>query len=142
MTVVISRIERGDPLEAGAFKLGSSTEALKDAPDEIKAELEKHQPHSIYLMHRSSRAPDQDKNGKKYYRLRFWVDADDPELLDGIKSVTYYLHPTFKRPVCEISDRQTLFGMNTLGWGEFNLRAEVAMKDGKRLTLERYITIA
>ena len=141
IAVILSRIERGDPFEAGGFKLGSPTEATKDAPGEIKAELEKNKPHSIYLNHRSSRAPDQDKDEKRYYRMRFWIDADDPGLLDGIKNVTYYLHPTFKQPVREISDRQTLFGLNTLGWGEFNLRAEVAMKDGKKFTLERYITI-
>jgi len=139
---IANRIERGDSFEAGPLKLGHASEALEQAAPEVKKALEDNKPKSVYLVHRSKRAADLDKDGKERYRIRIWLDADDPQLLDQVQKVTYYLHPSFKEPVRVIDDRQTLFGLNTVAWGEFNLKAVVTNKDNKTYPLERYINLA
>ena len=137
------RIGRGDHFEVGAggIKLGSPDPSLNNAEPEKKKELEENQPSDIYLAHRATRAPDLDSDGAKYFRIRVWLDADHPELLNDVKEVKYILHPTFKNPVRVITDRRTLFGLNTIGWGEFNLKGIVTFNDGSIKDLERYITL-
>jgi hypothetical protein len=93
-----------------------------------------------YLRHSAKRDPTLDKDNLHYFRLNFWLDADDTGMLDEVDKVVYVLHPTFQNPIREISNRQTSFGMNTIAWGEFNLKAIVYFKNSKSpLTLERYI---
>jgi hypothetical protein len=93
-----------------------------------------------YLRHSADRDPTLDKDNLHYFRLKFWLDADNARMLDQIDKVVYVLHPTFQNPIREINDRQTCFGMNTIAWGEFNLKAILHFKNGKPpLTLERYI---
>lgn len=58
-----------------------------------------------------------------------------------VDRVEYVLHPTFKNPVRVISDPEDGFRMKTSGWGTFELRAIVHMKDGKQQLLTREIKL-
>jgi hypothetical protein len=93
-----------------------------------------------YLRHSAERDPMLDKDNLHYFRLKFWLDADNAGMLNQVDEVVYVLHPTFENPIREVNDRQTSFAMDTFAWGEFNLKAVVHLKNGKPpLTLERYI---
>jgi hypothetical protein len=95
---------------------------------------------AYYLRHSAERAPSLDKDQRRYYRLKFWLDADEAGMLNNVEKVVYVLHPTFKNPIREIFLQETAFEMNTIAWGEFNLKAIVYLKEGGTpITLERYI---
>jgi hypothetical protein len=144
-SIVTSRIERGDSFEASAsgVKLGSGqppkvaelVEGKKLVPvDDL--------PHPIYIIHSKRRDSRLDKEDLEYYRLHIWIDADFPELLQQILSVTYHLHPTFREPVRTAADHDSKFALATVCWGEFNMFAEVMFKDQRPpLRIERYIDL-
>ena len=97
---------------------------------------------TIYLLHSAKRDSSLDRDGLAYHRFRFWIDCDVRKNLDDVESVTYILHPSFKNRFRSVKDRATLFGLNTIGWGEFLLRARVSFTTPKPpVMLERYITL-
>ncbi|HYS57975.1 MAG TPA: pYEATS domain-containing protein [Burkholderiales bacterium] len=143
---IAKRIEQGDPFEAGSsgVKLGSGQQPkLEVGPQgEKKLVAEDELPHQIYLVHSTRRDRKLDKAEYEYYRLRIWIDADMPELLNPVSSVIYHLHPTFHDPVRTVSDQESQFALATACWGEFNMYAEITFKDGRApLRIERYIDL-
>ena len=144
LAAAATRIEQGDPFEAGTsgVKLGSGQ---KNKSGEVgqKILLKKDElPHQVYLVHSSKRAKDLDTTEYERYRLRIWVDADEPGMLRDISSVTYHLHPTFSDPIRTISEENQKFLLATSCWGEFNMYAEVQFKDERQpLFIERYIDL-
>ena len=55
-----------------------------------------------------------------------------PQVLRQIECVEYTLHPTFPRPVqriCAIGDSNKPFGLSATGWGSFQIRVRVFMRD-------------
>lgn len=64
----------------------------------------------------------------------FLDDAGSGEL-DSVQSVEYVLHPTFPNPLRRVASRNNQFAMKTDGWGVFELKAFVNMKDGSRKKL-------
>jgi hypothetical protein len=140
----VTRIEQGDPIEAGTsgIKLGSSKQSQDPdvkllAPDTMR---ESQLPNKTYLVHSAKRDRRLDKGDLEYYRLRIWLDADEPEMLDEVASVTYHLHPTFQEPVRIVVDRANDFALSTAAWGQFNMYAEVKFKSQRPvLAIERYI---
>jgi hypothetical protein len=117
-------------LRAELGGLGEGRHLLASSPEQAS---------HIYLRHSAKRDSSLDKNGLAYYRLNFWLDADEKQLLSQVERVIYVLHPTFRNPLREVRSRENDFGMTTIAWGEFNLKAKVYRSDGKTVTLERYI---
>lgn len=142
LAAIAHRIERGDPFEAGTggIKLGAGQQPKPEDATHKELVERANLPHTIYLLHRARRAADLDRGGREYYRLRIWLDADEPKILDEVSSVEYHLHPTFRDPVRNVTDRASEFALATAGWGQFNLWAEVKFRDGDPpLQIERYI---
>ena len=77
---------------------------------------------------------------KDWWFWSVWVGGTDSEL-DGIESVTYYLHPTFPNPKRTIDDRATSFRLDSAGWGGFEVRADVRMRDGSVLPCSHHLTL-
>lgn len=95
----------------------------------------------LYLVHTARRDRSLDQGDRQYCRVRIYLDAEDLPLLDEVSQVTYYLHETVKEPVRIVRDRQTSFEVRTILWGEFNVAAVVRFKDGREVTLERYLNL-
>lgn len=53
-----------------------------------------------------------------------WLEGPAAEL-DQVDFVRYHLHPTFPSPVQDISDRESQFRLDAVGWGEFQIRVEI-----------------
>jgi len=53
------------------------------------------------------------------------------EELDSIEKVIYHLHPTFKKPVVEKTNRSRNFKIEASGWGTFVVRIEIVYKNGE-----------
>jgi transcription initiation factor IIF auxiliary subunit len=80
------------------------------------------------------------KNDWKYVGDDRWdwslyLDSDDPAEIQEVESVKYILHPTFKSPIRTVSDPSEGFRLNTNGWGSFDTKAFVYLKDGKKIKL-------
>ena len=77
-------------------------------------------------------------NDAKEIRKGWWkwtVFIQGPEnVLDQVRCVEYTLHRTFPNPVREVCDRGTgprAFALTTSGWGTFEIRIRVFLKDGR-----------
>jgi transcription initiation factor IIF auxiliary subunit len=73
----------------------------------------------------------QGRAGRPYYKWRLFID-EPPDVLDGIKSVEYILHPTFPEPVQVRTDPRDSFALETSGWGSFLAAIRVYFKDGSK----------
>lgn len=155
---VSTRIERGDPFEAGpsGISFGQSGQKLTRL-EEVSADqppMRGGHPESLgeadagfpnqyqevtYLVHSVS-APRVDTDGVARREISACIDADSEEILDKIERVVYHLHPTFPQPNRETTDRKRRFLLNATAWGEFNLSADVYFRGyPKPLTLFRYL---
>jgi hypothetical protein len=76
-----------------------------------------------------------------WWHWTVWVEAPG-DVLRQIKSVRYTLHPTFPDPVKVQTDRESKFRLEGAGWGEFEIHAELSMKDGSTRDLDRWLTFA
>ena len=73
--------------------------------------------------------PAGERGGNKWYRWRVFVDEPEP-VLETIENVEYVLHPTFPRPNQERDDAPDKFALESSGWGEFTIVANVKYRDG------------
>jgi hypothetical protein len=152
VSAVARRIDNGEVLDISSkgIKLGPSSAPVVPTPgtagfvgEAVSSMLaEKTTTPEFYLVHTAKRDRRLDHDGAEYFRLRIWLDADEPNMLDRIQSVTYLLHSTFRDPVRVVTDRKTSFELRTVAWGEFNLHAEIKFKDGNDVSvLERYLNL-
>jgi transcription initiation factor IIF auxiliary subunit len=70
-----------------------------------------------------------------------FLDDGGTGLLDDVRSVDYVLHPTFPKPLRAITTRDNQFAMQSNGWGTFELKAFVNMKDGSRKKLVHQVEL-
>jgi hypothetical protein len=68
-------------------------------------------------------------HGRDTYAWCVYVEAD-AELINKIEMVEYTLHPTFRNPVQEITDKQHCFALQSEGWGTFEIEIRVFFEDG------------
>ncbi|CAN5453266.1 hypothetical protein BH10ACI1_BH10ACI1_16080 [soil metagenome] len=148
LSAIARRVDQGASIELGSsgIKLAalsaSATDAatITSASEQLSVARKSVAPNVIYLTHRAVRDGTLDTGLFRYYRLRIFLDADTPNLLDLVSKVVYHLHPTFKKPDRISTDSKTAFEIQTIAYGEFNMTAEVHFKDGQEpLLLERYI---
>jgi hypothetical protein len=76
-----------------------------------------------------------------YWDWSVWIEGTGDEL-DGVKEVTWKLHPTFSEPIRRVSSRNTKFKLRASGWGEFTVYATVDMKNNRSTYLEHRLTLA
>lgn len=86
------------------------------------------------------------KNDWKYVGDERWdwelyLDSDNPDELAEVESVKYILHPTFKNPIRIIDDSSGGFRLKTNGWGTFDTKAFVYLKNGKKVKLEHELEL-
>ena len=78
--------------------------------------------------------------GDDWWKWSVSLDAEEAEL-DEVQSVTYILHPTFQRPVREITTRANRFRLDSAGWGTFMIRARVLLKDKTEQVLDHELEL-
>lgn len=93
------------------------------------------------LVHSAAYSPEASKRqGRPYYTIKAWLDAESPELMQKVTKVVYHLHPTFPNPDKEVTNRENNFELTTAAWGQFNLSADVYFDDNSQpLRLFRYL---
>lgn len=85
-------------------------------------------------------AQDQHYEGDDWWKWSVWIDASATEL-DQVEKVVWRLHPTFPKPVRELTNRGEKFRLETGGWGTFRVVANVVTKDGKKETLHHELEL-
>ena len=67
-----------------------------------------------------------------------WYDWEihiEPEnVLPQIDYVQYILHPTFYKPMRKVEKSEGGFKLKGTGWGEFNVKVQVTLKNGRTIT--------
>lgn len=169
LEAIRTRIEAGDPFEAGTsgVKLGPSANRPAPAERDVRspavaaeaepspsgeivgateegepaeARAERPENPGIYLVHKARRDKSLDRGEYEYYRLRVFVEVEEEELLERVSHVIYHLHPTFRSPDRAKRDPDTQFELRTSVWGQFLLTADVYFKgEDQPLTLDRYL---
>jgi hypothetical protein len=147
LTSIKSRIEGGDPFQAGpsGISLGQSDRKFtrlineSESADKLMTDTATRYKDVVYLVH-SVTGPRIDSDGVERRGIRVILDADSDEILDKVERVVYHLHPTFPNPDREVIEHKRHFELRARGWGEFNLTADVYFNGYKKpLTLYRYI---
>lgn len=150
LKVCAERIAAGAEFEAGAkgIRVGAAPKLteLPSAPATPKVATKEKPPGAptpgeLYLVHTARRDRSLDQGDRQYFRVRIYLDADEPSQLDEVLHVTYHLHESVTEPVRTVRDRRTSFEVRTILWGEFNVAAVVHFKDGRAVTLERYLNL-
>ncbi len=76
--------------------------------------------------------------GDERWEWSVWIEGD----LDQVESVVWHLHPTFPNPIREMSNRDEQFKLTAHGWGEFELRAAIHLRDGSIQSLSHWIDLS
>lgn len=95
----------------------------------------------LRLAHTAERNRDLDRGDLLFYRIRVSL-VGGPEDLNRVQKVVYHLHETFPEPDRTVSNRATRFELDTAAWGQFDLTADVYLKDRVTpLRLQRFISL-
>ncbi len=68
-----------------------------------------------------------------------YLEPESTDDLSDVESVQYILHPTFNNPVRQVSDSTGGFRLKSNGWGEFETKALVRMKNGRSVKLKHHL---
>src|SRR6266540_548750 len=79
--------------------------------------------------------------GDVWWDWEAFVDDHGSGELNEVRSVDYVLHPTFARPVREVTDPEGGFVMRAGGLGGFELTAFARMKDGSTSKLSHKLQV-
>jgi hypothetical protein len=147
LTSIKARVERGDPFQAGpgGISFGQSDRKFTRLGEE-KEVIDEDVTHSpvkykklVYLIH-SVTGPRVGSDNVERRDIGVILDADSEKILDKVERVVYHLHPTFRDPDMEVTDRERRFELVISAWGQFNLSADVHFTGyEKPLTLYRYL---
>lgn len=162
LDAIKKRIESGSEMSVGpsGFMLGSAPkldepkseyaptslvlerfveESKKTAP--VKSETTLDISKYFQLVHSAKLDPESsERHGRPYYMIQVQLESASPALMKKVSRVVYHLHPTFPDPDREITDRENNFQLLVVGWGQFNLSADVYFDDNSQpLKLFRYL---
>lgn len=76
-----------------------------------------------------------------YYRWRVFVD-EDSMVLNSIEEVVYQLHPTFPNPQRSSTNREDRFALETEGWGEFSIVADIRFRNADPETVTYWLDLS
>ena len=80
------------------------------------------------------------RGDRRFYRWKVFVD-EDQSILDQIEEVDYQLNPTFPQPEQTVRNPQDGFSLETAGWGEFTLSADIKFRDGRVETVAYWLDL-
>jgi transcription initiation factor IIF auxiliary subunit len=79
--------------------------------------------------------------GNDWWEWAAYLDDGGSGELTNVNFVEYVLHETFPEPIVKVKKQSGGFKMNTAGWGIFNLKAFVHLKNGKKVALNHMIQL-
>ena len=79
----------------------------------------------------------QPKN-QRYWSWSVWLEGTQNELND-VQEVVWKLHPTFLHPIRRVTSRHNGFRLDSSGWGEFEITAEIHALNGQVDNLRRWL---
>jgi transcription initiation factor IIF auxiliary subunit len=79
--------------------------------------------------------------GDDWWEWTAFVDDGGTGELAEAEFVEYVLHETFPEPIRRIDTRKDGFQLETEGWGTFDLKAFVHLKNGTKIRLKHEIQL-
>ena len=86
-------------------------------------------------------ADDNSNNNSCWFLWTVSVKSVPPNFVNYVESVIYYLHPTFSQNIIRSKDKKSNFLLASQGWGEFNIRIDVILKDQRKATLNHWLSL-
>lgn len=80
-----------------------------------------------------------EKDSTKWYDFTISLDCDSTTL-QSIRKVIYNMHPSFRTPIVVKTNRDESFTHSWVGWGVFNLTADIEYRDGSIKKLSHMLT--
>jgi hypothetical protein len=83
---------------------------------------------------------DAESHGADWWRWSIWIEGTKDALQDVV-AVTYHLDPTFPAPVQTVDRSSPKFMLRGEGWGEFEVTADLAFRDGRSSRLTHWLEL-
>jgi len=80
--------------------------------------------------------------GGGWWEWRAFIDDEGSGELAQVDHVEYVLHPTFPNSIRKVDNPRGGFALETAGWGVFELKAFVHMKNGKKEKLTHILELS
>ena len=121
-----------------ASKGRSYIRTLTDIPKKIRSAIgaRRINAEEIIIVNTSSPSPTQ----PGYYNWEIYLDVPE-SILSQIDNVKYTLHPTFREREITINTKENRFRLSRMGWGEFNVKIDVTLKDGRTITKYHWLNL-
>ncbi|MCA9731925.1 MAG: hypothetical protein H6696_06480 [Deferribacteres bacterium] len=144
--VITERIHKGADFSIGPQGVTVGSAPKLEQPKENLAKKEVNElnyeelQEIFYISHTAQFARILD-DGKEDYSVTVWIDSGYDYLFERITKVVYHLHSSYyPRDRRESVSRMQNFELKFYAWGQFNLNAEVFLKDRENpIILWRYI---
>jgi len=95
----------------------------------------------IFLRHRIGDWVDSGYD-YEWREITIWLSSFENDYLDKIEKVIYFLPDSFANPIREKTNRDEKFFTSTAAYGDFNISAEVYLKNKKQpITINRLINV-
>jgi transcription initiation factor IIF auxiliary subunit len=78
----------------------------------------------------------------EWFNWSIYLETVPPEFIDNIESVTYHLHPSFKMTKINRTNHSDGFRLDSRGWGEFNIKLEINLKNGKSINCNHWLSLS
>ena len=75
------------------------------------------------------------------FNWSIYIETELESFRKEIEKVIYHLHLTFPNKDVTIISESHGFKLNAQGWGEFTIRLEIILKDGRRVELSHYLSL-
>ena len=95
-------------------------------------------PASIIVKNTSETA-EKSPDGTQWYYWSVETYTEPTNLIDKIKQLTYYLHPTFAKSKFEMVHPP--FILRSKGWGEFIIKVDIVFDTGKKVRLWHHLLL-
>ncbi|HZB17301.1 MAG TPA: pYEATS domain-containing protein, partial [Nitrososphaeraceae archaeon] len=79
--------------------------------------------------------------GEQWFYWKIFIKTEPPSLLNQIQAVEYHLHPTFRVKDILITNKNTGFGLEAQGWGEFVIKLDIILNDNRSATISHYLSL-
>jgi hypothetical protein len=78
--------------------------------------------------------------GADWFNWAVWLEGPESDL-DQVEMVVYKLHETFPQPLRKVTDRKKKFRLETGGWGEFMIYAQVHLKNEGEVPMRHWLSL-
>ena len=78
---------------------------------------------------------------QELFNWSIFIETEPESFRKEIEKVIYHLHPTFPNKDVTIVNESQSLKLSAQGWGEFTIRIEIVLDDGRRVELSHCLSL-